>query len=326
MTSKNKIFSPMASGNGAYIVHSILEKKIPGYSLEAIPVRKTVYPSLLKSYRKDASIVHTVPEYGDIFFSSKSKSVITFHNFFWDAQYRPFCSLSQRLYYQFLQAGFVKRAVDKADVIVAVSEYTASLVRGAFPSVEVQVILNGVDVNRFTPVKKCRGKALNILFSGNPTRRKGRHVLKAVADSLPEHAKLLVTGGLRKDNTDLCHPRIRFIGHVPYKNMPKLYRDSDILILPSYREGLSLSALEAMASGLPVVAYDASSMSELIISNQGGYLTPSDDIAGLNNSIAKLIADPVILAEMGAFNRQRTLALFDQQRMVSEYVELFDSM
>lgn len=316
----------MVSGNGAYIVHANLANQIPGYILQDLPATKSIFPRLLKPYSRQADIVHTVPEYGDIFLREARKSVLTFHNFFWDKAYRPYCSLPQRLFYQFLQAAYVRNAVISADAIVAVSEYTAGLIKASYPDVRVQVILNGVDTKHFYPSENKNKSQINILFSGNPTRRKGRHVLKAIADSLPEHAKLLVTGGLRKNDTDLNHPKIKCVGYVPYEKMHELYWQSDILLLPSYREGLSLSVLEAMASGLAVVAYDSSSMSELVTEGRGGYLTSIDRVDDLITSVSKLISNQDKLAEMGFYNRERAVALFDQRRMVSEYAALFNSM
>lgn len=316
----------MAAGNGAYIVHSVLARNVSDYALESIPIKRTVFPPLLKPYRKNASIVHTVPEYGDVFFTPESKSVITFHNFFWDVSYRQFCSLSQRLFYQFLQIDFVKQAVDRADAVVAVSEHTASLVRETFPKAEVSVILNGVDIHRFTPLKRLVSKTVNILFSGNPSRRKGRDMLRAVAQQLPENVYLLVTGGLRSVGEDLNHSRIKFLGQVPYEKMPELYQQSDILLLPSYREGLSLSAMEAMSSGLPIVCYDTSSMRELIVAQKGGYLSTPDNLADLMRSLNTLVNNPSEREQFGAYNRSRCEALFSEERMVAEYIRLFDGL
>lgn len=61
------IFSPMVYGNGAYIVHANIANQIPRYILQDLPVRQSVFPSLLKSERRQADIVHAVPENGDIF-------------------------------------------------------------------------------------------------------------------------------------------------------------------------------------------------------------------------------------------------------------------
>lgn len=320
------IYSPMPSGNGAYVLHSILAGAIPDYVLQPVPVRKTLFPALLKPYRKASEIVHTLPEFGDVFLSGQAKSVVTFHNYFWDRAYRPYCSLAQKMFYGILQSKYVESALLKADAVVAVSEFTANLVRGNHPGVEVQVILNGVDTNRFYPCENKIDPSINILFSGNPSRRKGGHVLKAVADSLPKHGRLIVTGGLRKGYSNLHHPNITFVGQVPYDDMPALYRKADILLLPSYREGLSLSVLEGMASGLAVVAYDSSSMSELVTEGRGGYLTSVDRVDDLITSVSKLIFNQDHLAEMGFYNRERAVARFDQRRMVSEYAALFSSM
>ena len=326
MQTQQRIYSPMAAGNGAYIVHSVLARNVSGYTLESIPTNKTLFPPLLKSYRKLASIVHTVPEYGDVLFPPESKSVITFHNFFWDISYRQYCSLTHRLFYQFLQFDFVTQAVDRADAIVAVSEYTASLVRQTFPEAKLKVIHNGVDITRFTPRKQTESKVVNILFSGNPSRRKGRDMLRAVAQRLPENVFLLVTGGLRSIGENLKHSKIKYLGQVPYASMPALYQQADILLLPSYREGLSLSAMEAMSSGLPIVCYDTSSMRELIVAQKGGYLSAPDNLTELMNNLNKLINSVYEREQFGAFNRARCEALFSEERMVAQYQRLFDGL
>lgn len=320
------IYSPMPPGNGAYVLHSILAGAIPNYAIQPVPVRKTLFPTLLKPYRKPADIVHTLPEFGDVFLNDQAKAVLTFHNYFWDRAYRPYCSLAQNLFYRLLQSKYVERSLLKADAIVAVSEFTAGLVQSSYPGVKVQVILNGVDTQRFYPREHKIDRSINILFSGNPSRRKGGHVLKTVADSLPKHARLIVTGGLRKGYSDLHHPNITFVGHVPFEDMPSLYRQADMLLLPSYREGLSLSALEAMASGLPVITYDSSSMGELIVNGRGGFLTPIDRVDDLVCAVLKCIEDHDLLVSMGCYNRQRAVAVFDQKKMISEYTSLFNTL
>ena len=327
MNTPRKIYSPMAAGNGAYIVHSRLAQHIAHYRLSAVPVNKTMFPPLLNAYREAADIVHTVPEYGGVFASPDTKLAITFHNYFWDPVYRQHCTLGQQIFYRLLQNRSVAAAVDRADAITAVSHFTAELVREAYPNAHVETLLNGVSTTIFSPGTSSKDdRSTHILFSGNPTKRKGIHILKEIAGHLPKDVFLVVTGGLRKQRSALSHPQIKQVGGLPYEKMPALYQSADLLLLPSYREGLSLSVLEAMACGLPVIGFDTSSMSDLIIDGEGGLLCAPDDLIKLSDKIGTLIRDKSALVQMGRFNRQRCMRLFNEDLMIAGYEKLFSSL
>ena len=327
MDTPGKIYSPMAAGNGAYIVHSRLAERMVDYRLNPVPINRTLFPRLLNSYREEADIVHTVPEYGDVFATSDTKLAITFHNFFWDPAYRQHCSLSQKLFYRYLQSRSVTAAIERAAAITAVSQFTSELVRQAYPKVRVKTLLNGVNTTVFCPGNADRDdSSINILFSGNPTKRKGVYALKEIASGLPKDACLIVTGGLRKQRDELNHPQIKQVGNLPYEKMPALYQSVDLLLLPSYREGLSLSVLEAMACGLPVIGFDTSSMSELIIDGEGGLLCEPDNIKTLSDTINTLSQDSSALEQMGRFNRERCARLFNEDLMIGGYEKLFFSL
>ncbi|MCL6416092.1 glycosyltransferase family 4 protein [Aestuariirhabdus sp. Z084] len=324
--NEKQIYSPMAAGNGAYVVHSILSQMIGGYNICSLPISKTVYPALLRGYRRPDHIVHTVPEYGDVFFLKNTKAVVTFHNYFWDTDYFSNCTLSQSLFYRFIQRGSVSKAVARADRIVAVSEYTADLVRVAFPGKEIVVIHNGVDTARFYPVLKLKSEKVVILFSGNPTKRKGWKILVDIARALPENCELWVTGGLRETGVSSVQMNIRLLGRIDYRDMPALYQQADMLLLPSYREGLSLSALEAMSCGLPVVSYNCSSMDELSFGQQMDLLSDPDDLAAILENILLLVEDEKLRKSIGEMNRSQCEAMFTLDSMVTKYKLLFESL
>lgn len=71
---------------------------------------------------------------------------------------------------------------------------------------------------------------------------------------------------------------IEIMGTVPYVAMPDLYRSVDALLLPIVREGDSLAVLEAISSGIPVIASDCSSLPERVTHGQGGYLCEIGDV------------------------------------------------
>ena len=326
MTLKPTVFSPLAGGNGAHVVHSILASQFPSYEICTLSPKQAAIPQLLRKHRKKADIIHTIPEYGSVFFRNDAKNVVTFHNYFWDSAYRPYCSLAQRLYYRLFQFSQVTKAVAAADAVTTVSEFTATLIRDAFPRADVQVICNGVDTERFAPANKPAGDEVRILFSGNVSRRKGGHTLLAIADQLPDNSRLIVTGGLRGRKESLSHPRIEFVNRVPYEKMQELYQQCDILLLPSYREGLSLSVLEAMACGLAVVSYDASSMRELIDHGKGGFLGEPYNPGSLAGYLRQLSGSRETIIAMGHYNRQHALERFTLSNMIDAYEKLFNSL
>ncbi len=131
------------------------------------------------------------------------------------------------------------------------------------------------------------------------------------------------TRGLQTKATHFDTPRLRDLGAVAYADMPALYRQADILLFPTIREGLSLSAMEAMSSGLPVVTTGSSSMPELI---EDGVVVPSADLDYIDafaDRINMLADSPSLRRRMGDFNRQRVEISFTLERMVQNYKDLF---
>lgn len=94
--------------------------------------------------------------------------------------------------------------------------------------------------------------------------------------------------------------QVKFLGF--RKNVPELMHAADLFAFPSYREGLSLSLMEAMASGLPVVCSKIRGNTDLIEDGIGGYLVASADIDGFAKYINKLISDSKLRNDLGSFN------------------------
>lgn len=89
------------------------------------------------------------------------------------------------------------------------------------------------------------------------------------------------------------------------KDIPELCKVSDVFALPSYREGLSVALMEAMANGLPVVCSKIRGNSDLIEYEKGGYLVEPGDIVGFANYIKDLIEDNRLRSEFGSFNHKK---------------------
>jgi len=109
------------------------------------------------------------------------------------------------------------------------------------------------------------------------------------------------------------------------KLLPKLYKEHDILIMPSYYESLGLSALEAQSSGLPVIASDVGGISEVVINNETGFLVyPADNFAKYAEKIRILSKDHNLRKSFGN-NARRHAKTFDWKIVGPRLVDVYNS-
>lgn len=109
-------------------------------------------------------------------------------------------------------------------------------------------------------------------------------------------------------------------------DIPGLLRCMDIFVLPSLGEGISNTVLEAMATGLPVIATRVGGNPELVDDGVTGTLIPVGDGASLARAIARLVDDPDARAAMGQAARQRIARDFDWERTVANYLQVYDDL
>jgi glycosyltransferase involved in cell wall biosynthesis len=142
---------------------------------------------------------------------------------------------------------------------------------------------------------------------------------------LGEDYLLLITPGNRKLPLDNV-PHSLNLGYLNLEGLIQAYNRCDIFIQPSRHEGLSLSALEAMACQKPVIAFNCSSFPELVVDGKGGFLCKKEDVGDMVENIRYLAQDRQLITEMGRFNRHRTEKEFSLDRMVSDYLSLYKSV
>jgi glycosyltransferase involved in cell wall biosynthesis len=325
------IISPMATGNGAYIVHKILERHISGYQVAGYHPNWTFAPFFLRKVAPagNASLIHTTPAYAIFSYRRSIPLVISFQNYVLDGWMKPYSTRSQWFHYRTDQRLWFRMAVQKAHSVTAVSRATAELVKQDMNINDpVKIIYNGVDTEHFTPSlhPEHPGNKIRVFYSGNLTRRKGAHWLPAIANKLAKGVKIYYTQGLRTRHKLPAHPNLQPLGPVPYEDMPARYRQMDILVMPTVREGLSLSVLEAMASGLPVVASNCSSLPEQIDDHKGGFLCPAGDADIFAEKINLLAESSKLREEMGDYNRAKVEKFFTVGQMVKAYKALFEEV
>ena len=107
---------------------------------------------------------------------------------------------------------------------------------------------------------------------------------------------------------------VQWLGHVD--DMPVLFAGVDMVVLPSYREGLPKGLIEAAACGLPLVATDVPGCREVVRDGVDGLLVPVRNAVALAEAIARLHDDPALAAQLGDAARARALAEFDERIVI----------
>ena len=117
--------------------------------------------------------------------------------------------------------------------------------------------------------------------------------------------------------------RIRLLGY--RSDVPDLLRAADIFTLPSHREGMPRSIIEAMLTGLPVVATDIRGSREEVVQGQTGLLVPVRDTKALAAALAQLASNPALRAKLGAAGLVRARDLYDEAKIVERQIALLES-
>jgi glycosyltransferase involved in cell wall biosynthesis len=105
--------------------------------------------------------------------------------------------------------------------------------------------------------------------------------------------------------------------------MPGVFEKAHIVCLPSYREGLPKALIEAAAAGLPIVTTDVPGCREVVTDGVHGLCVPARDAGALAVALAKLVADPVLRARMGAAARVRAEAEFGLDAVIAQTLALY---
>ena len=115
-----------------------------------------------------------------------------------------------------------------------------------------------------------------------------------------------------------------WLGHVD--DMPGLLAEVDMMVLPSYREGLPKSLIEAAACGLPLVAADVPGCRKVIDDGMDGLLIPVRDAKALAAAIGRLGDDRELANRLGQAAREKVLGHFDEQIVIRETIAVYDEL
>ena len=225
------------------------------------------------------------------------------------------------------------------DVFLTVSDEEAQDARRLHIHRHATSVRNGRDPAVFHPDPETRARIRTAFGVPNEkpvvvavsrlVRHKGYPELAAAMRDVPDAELWVVGNRLESDRGDDMHallqtanlgPRLRLLGY--RTDVAAILAAADIFALPSHFEGLPMSVIEAMLTGLPVVATDIRGPREQVIDGLTGLIVPARQAEPLADALRRLTADPALRAAMGAAGRARALDLYVEEKVVARTLDL----
>jgi D-inositol-3-phosphate glycosyltransferase len=225
-----------------------------------------------------------------------------------------------------------------ARVIAQCTDEVEELVALGVPRAKVRIVASGVDARRFTPEGPAapRGELRRVLSAGRLVPRKGFDELVRVLPRLPGIEVVIAGGpadGLATDPEarrlrDLAAQlgvadRLQLLGAVPPEQMPGWYRSADVVACTPWYEPFGLTPLEAMACGVPVVAYAVGGLRDSVVPGATGALVAPGDRDALVGALSALLADEDRRHQLGSAARLRTISRYDWTRQAAEVASIY---
>ncbi|MBI4640709.1 MAG: glycosyltransferase family 4 protein [Candidatus Tectomicrobia bacterium] len=200
---------------------------------------------------------------------------------------------------------------------------------------QIKVVRCGVDLDEFRPCDR-QNQGIPVILSVTWLRKiKGTEYLLKACQLLKEKGKsfrcLIVGGGEERRRLDEevremnLAKEVMFLGARPHEEVRRLYYEADLFVLPSLSEGIPVALMEAMASGLPVIATNITGIPELVTHGEDGLLVEPRNAVGLAHSIEYLLesVDVELRCAMGKRARQKVERSFNLKESVTRLEELF---
>ncbi|SFF84514.1 glycosyltransferase family 4 protein [Neptunomonas qingdaonensis] len=178
----------------------------------------------------------------------------------------------------------------------------------------VDFIPNGVDVTRFTPASIRPERPVTILLARRLVDKNGVTVYAEAVSALKGLDVQLVFAGNGAERAKVesilksngMFEKSTFLGDVSNQDMPDVYRSADISVLPSFMEATSITGLESMACGLPLIGTRVGGIPTLITEGETGLLVPPGDPDALGEALVHLASNASLRKEMGLKARTKT--------------------
>jgi starch synthase len=254
-----------------------------------------------------------------------------------------FCHLDNRPV-KFLNRFHEKRALKKADALIAVSQYTADLTNELFGlHRNFKIIPNGIDLLKFQYTKdNSEENELIILYFGTLIRKKGSLELPFIFNEVfkkNKKAKLILVG---KDSSDIktgnssvwsmmkerfneeAIQNVHYIGSVSYDNIKEYIKSATVCVFPTFAEALPVSWIEAMAMNKAVVASNIGWSKEIIEDGVDGFLVHPQDHATFAQRIVELLENSELMKGFGAAARAKARKNFSNEIIAAKNLAYYE--
>ncbi|WP_336215636.1 glycosyltransferase [Nonomuraea sp. LPB2021202275-12-8] len=233
------------------------------------------------------------------------------------------------------------RVFAKADRITTPTPLAAGLLAAQGFGHEVEPVSCGIDLTRFHPHAEPKAWARKrfelpdrptVLFVGRLDEEKRLdeivRALPYVLNETDAQVALVGKGNQRGELEKLARrigvaERVFFLGFVPDESMPQAFAAADVFAMPGVAELQSIATLEAMASGLPVVAADAMALPHLVDGN--GYLFEPGDVISLAGHLTRVLTDDALRERLGRASRELALT-HDDQNSLARFEQIYDEV
>lgn len=197
---------------------------------------------------------------------------------------------------------------------------------------------SGVDLNKFTYEKPISKEKVQVILPARMLYDKGIiefiQAAKKIKDKVVDKAEFVLVGdcdtinlsGIKEEDIkrEIDVPFLNWIGFK--KDIFSVIKNSDIVVLPSYREGLPKSLIEACAVGRPIVTTDVEGCRECVIEGYNGYLVPAKNIETLSEKMEDLINDPEKRTRMGLNGRILAEKNFAIDFVIREHLRIYKDL
>ncbi|PAM94220.1 glycoside hydrolase [Flavobacterium sp. IR1] len=235
-----------------------------------------------------------------------------------------------------------KRALQHANALLAVSQFTAETTNAVFGlKKEFIIIPNPIDISLFQSVIQKEEEEKTILYFGSLIRKKGLLELPLIFNKVVEKnpdAKLILIG---KDVRDIISgnastwqmmqelfsaqaiQNVKYLGSVPYTEIKEKIEQATVCVFPSFAEAFPVSWLEAMAMQKPVVASNIGWADEMIDDGESGFLVHPKNHETFASKINLLLENKKLAEQMGISARNKVKMYFDIEVLAKKNIEFY---
>ncbi len=252
-----------------------------------------------------------------------------------------FCHLENRPV-KWINKFYEKRALQNADGLLSVSQYTADVTNDIFGlDKKFTIIPNPIDTSVFRSNSKDPKEGKSILYFGSLIRKKGLLELPLIFNRVvaknPE-TRLILIG---KDVSDIlsgerstwrmmqelfsdqAKDQVTYLGSISYSKIKTKIEDATLCVFPSFAEAFPVSWLEAMAMGKPIVASNIGWAKEMIVDGESGFLVHPKGHDLFAGKINDLLADNQLRFDISKAARTRVESVFDIKKIVTQNIAFY---